>query len=55
LSWNDVSRRVIDWMRIDVARVNWFSTYRVHHRVADHFRTGRAFLVGDAAHIYTRD
>ena len=53
LSWNDVSKRVIDWMRIDVARVNWFSTYRVHHRVADRFRTGRAFLVGDAAHIHS--
>ena len=43
LSWDDVSRRVIEWMRIDVAHVNWFSTYRVHHRVADHFRKGRAF------------
>jgi 2-polyprenyl-6-methoxyphenol hydroxylase-like FAD-dependent oxidoreductase len=53
LSWNDVSRRVIEWMRIDVERVNWFSTYRVHHRVADHFRTGRAFLLGDAAHIHS--
>jgi 2-polyprenyl-6-methoxyphenol hydroxylase-like FAD-dependent oxidoreductase len=53
LSWNDVSKRVIDWMPIDVARVNWFSTYRVHHRVADGFRTGRAFLVGDAAHIHS--
>jgi 2-polyprenyl-6-methoxyphenol hydroxylase-like FAD-dependent oxidoreductase len=53
LSWSDVSRRVIEWMRIDVARVHWFSTYRVHHRVADHFRRGRAFLVGDAAHIHS--
>jgi 2-polyprenyl-6-methoxyphenol hydroxylase-like FAD-dependent oxidoreductase len=26
LSWDDVSTRVIDWMRIDVAHVNWFST-----------------------------
>jgi hypothetical protein len=25
----------------------------VHHRVADHFRKGRAFLVGDAAHIHS--
>ncbi len=41
LSWNDVSRRVLAWMRIDVANVNWFSTYHVHHRVADHFRKGR--------------
>jgi 2-polyprenyl-6-methoxyphenol hydroxylase-like FAD-dependent oxidoreductase len=53
LSWNDVSQRVIEWMRMDVQRVNWFSTYRVHHRVADHFRRGRAFLLGDAAHIHS--
>jgi 2-polyprenyl-6-methoxyphenol hydroxylase-like FAD-dependent oxidoreductase len=53
LKWDDVSRRVIEWMRIDVTRVNWFSTYRVHHRVAEHFRHGRAFLVGDAAHIHS--
>ena len=53
LSWNDVSKRVIAWMRIDVERVNWFSTYRVHHRVADHFRKGCAFLLGDAAHIHS--
>ena len=53
LSWNDVSKRVIEWMRIDVQHVNWFSTYRVHHRVADHFRMGRAFILGDAAHIHS--
>jgi 2-polyprenyl-6-methoxyphenol hydroxylase-like FAD-dependent oxidoreductase len=53
LSWNDVSRRVIEWMRIDIRRVNWFSTYHVHHRVADRFREGRAFLLGDAAHIHS--
>jgi 2-polyprenyl-6-methoxyphenol hydroxylase-like FAD-dependent oxidoreductase len=53
LSWNDVSKRVIEWMSIDVERVNWFSTYRVHHRVADHFRKGCAFLLGDAAHIHS--
>jgi hypothetical protein len=53
LAWNDVSQRVIEWMRIHVSRVNWFSTYRVHHRVADRFRQGRAFLLGDAAHIHS--
>jgi 2-polyprenyl-6-methoxyphenol hydroxylase-like FAD-dependent oxidoreductase len=53
LSWNDVSKRVIEWIRIDVERVNWFSTYRVHHRVADHFRQGCGFLLGDAAHIHS--
>ena len=53
LSWDDVSRRVIEWMRIDVSRVRWFSTYRVHHRVADRFRSGRAFLLGDAGHVHS--
>jgi len=33
--------------------VNWFSTYHVHHRVTEHFRKGRAFLRGDAAHIHS--
>src|SRR6266700_3479158 len=51
LSWDDVSKRVIEWIGIDVARVTWFSTYRVYHRVADRFRAGRAFLAGDAAHL----
>lgn len=53
LSWDDVSKRAMDWVPIGVKRVNWFSTYRVHHRVADHFRKGRAFLLGDAAHVHS--
>jgi 2-polyprenyl-6-methoxyphenol hydroxylase-like FAD-dependent oxidoreductase len=53
LSWNDVSRGILESMRIDVDRVNWFSTYHVHHRVADRFRSGRAFIAGDAAHIHS--
>jgi 2-polyprenyl-6-methoxyphenol hydroxylase-like FAD-dependent oxidoreductase len=53
LSWNDVNKRVLEWMRINVKNVNWFSTYRVHHRVADHFQKGRAFLMGDAAHVHS--
>jgi 2-polyprenyl-6-methoxyphenol hydroxylase-like FAD-dependent oxidoreductase len=53
VSWQDVSKRVIAWMHIDITRVNWFSTYRVHHRVADCFMKGRAFLLGDAAHIHS--
>jgi hypothetical protein len=40
-------------MRIAVEKVNWFSTYRVHHRVAGSFRSGRAFLLGDAAHVHS--
>ena len=53
LSWDDVGKVVIGRLGITVERVNWFSTYRVHHRVADHFGRGRAFLLGDAAHIHS--
>jgi 2-polyprenyl-6-methoxyphenol hydroxylase-like FAD-dependent oxidoreductase len=53
LTWDDVNTTVMKWMPIEVARVNWFSTYHVHHRVADRFRKDRAFLLGDAAHIHS--
>lgn len=53
LRFEDVSGRAIDHLQLSVHKVNWFSTYRVHHRVADRFRTGRAFLLGDAAHIHS--
>jgi 2-polyprenyl-6-methoxyphenol hydroxylase-like FAD-dependent oxidoreductase len=32
---------------------SWFSTYRIHHRCAEHFREGRCFLLGDAAHVHS--
>jgi 2-polyprenyl-6-methoxyphenol hydroxylase-like FAD-dependent oxidoreductase len=53
VDWSDVNQRAIERVRLDVRRVNWFSTYRVHHRVASSFRVGRAFLLGDAAHIHS--
>ena len=31
----------------------WLSRFRLHHRVAEHYRRGRIFLVGDAAHIHS--
>ena len=33
--------------------VDWFSTYRVHHRVAAKFRVGSVFLAGDAGHVHS--
>ena len=51
--WSDVSADILERLKITVDKVNWFSTYRVHHRVASHFRAGRAFLMGDAAHIHS--
>jgi 2-polyprenyl-6-methoxyphenol hydroxylase-like FAD-dependent oxidoreductase len=53
LKFEDVSSRIIDNLKVRIEKVNWFSTYHVHHRVADHFRNGRAFLLGDSAHIHS--
>ena len=53
LTFADVSRRAMRSLKVEVSAVNWFSTYHVHHRVTDRFRGGRAFLVGDAAHIHS--
>jgi 2-polyprenyl-6-methoxyphenol hydroxylase-like FAD-dependent oxidoreductase len=53
LRWEHVDRRPIDRIGLQVDHVNWFSTYHVHHRVADRFRRGRLFLLGDAAHIHS--
>lgn len=40
-------------LQIDITRVNWFSTYKVHTRRVDRFSVGRCFLAGDSAHIHT--
>jgi 2-polyprenyl-6-methoxyphenol hydroxylase-like FAD-dependent oxidoreductase len=53
LQLGDVQGRAMHNLKIEITRVNWFSTYRVHHRVAQQFRRGRAFLLGDAAHIHS--
>jgi len=53
LAFVDVSGRAIEHLKVEVRKVNWFSTYHVHHRVAEHFCKGRAFLLGDAAHIHS--
>src|SRR6266849_8242519 len=53
LTFKDISDRAINHLKVGVNKVNWFSTYHVHHRVTDHFRTGRVFLLGDAAHIHS--
>ena len=53
LEFKDVSAHAIEHLNVHVDKLNWFSTYHVHHRVTDHFRNGRAFLLGDAAHIHS--
>lgn len=36
-----------------VREVVWSSRFRVHHRLAEHYRAGRIFLAGDAAHVHS--
>jgi 2-polyprenyl-6-methoxyphenol hydroxylase-like FAD-dependent oxidoreductase len=36
-----------------ITRVDWTAIYRTHRRLADHYRSGRCFLIGDAAHLHS--
>ncbi len=40
-------------IKLDITRVDWFSTYKVHTRHVEKFSCGKCFLAGDAAHIHT--
>ncbi|HEX3549875.1 MAG TPA: FAD-dependent monooxygenase [Candidatus Elarobacter sp.] len=52
-AWDAVDKRLLAELRTQVEAVRWFSTYRVHHRVASAFRRDAGFLVGDAAHLHS--
>jgi 2-polyprenyl-6-methoxyphenol hydroxylase-like FAD-dependent oxidoreductase len=39
--------------RAVVQDVLWGSRFRVHHKLADAYRSGRVLLVGDAAHVHS--
>lgn len=53
LNFEDVRSKAEALLGVRVTEVNWFSSYHVHHRVAPHFRVGRCFILGDAAHIHS--
>ena len=53
VTFEDVRPRVEGRFSTRVEAVHWFATYRVHHRVAHPWRQGRAFLLGDAAHVHS--
>lgn len=53
VTFDDVASSVTRNTGLEIEHVNWFSSYRVHHRVADRFRDRRAFLLGDAAHLHS--
>lgn len=54
-SFEVISPRIENSLKLPLHFQNtrWFSVYRLHHRHTDHFRVGRAFLAGDAAHIHS--
>ena len=52
-TFDDVKADAERLLQATVAELNWFSTYRVHHRVAGRFHIGRAFLLGDAGHLHS--
>lgn len=53
MSPDDINRRAVDKMQLKIEEINWFSPHHIHHRVANQFRKGRAFLLGDAAHVHS--
>jgi 2-polyprenyl-6-methoxyphenol hydroxylase-like FAD-dependent oxidoreductase len=53
LTYADVRPTVERLVGLRDTRENWFSTYRVSHRVAERFRAGRVFVAGDAGHVHS--
>lgn len=53
IQFKDVEARAIQNTNLSISIVNWFSTYHSHHRVAEHFKQGRVFLLGDSGHIHS--
>jgi 2-polyprenyl-6-methoxyphenol hydroxylase-like FAD-dependent oxidoreductase len=41
------------FMDARLERAAWTALFRIHSRIAERFRAGRVFLVGDAAHIHS--
>lgn len=53
--YEEIERQIIEdtKLNLDITKVSWFSTYKVHSRRVDKFSEGRCFVAGDAAHIHT--
>ena len=53
LQYSEISDYIENKIRVNAAKVNWFSTYRVHNRVSEQFAKGRIFILGDAGHLHS--
>ncbi|MEA9355337.1 FAD-dependent monooxygenase [Bacteriovorax sp. PP10] len=52
-TWDDVKHQALGRLDLKIKSIKWFSSYRVHHRLAEGFRDKNVFLLGDAAHIHS--
>jgi 2-polyprenyl-6-methoxyphenol hydroxylase-like FAD-dependent oxidoreductase len=55
ISFDEVNRDFAKNLKMDVTLSDpqWISLYHAHHRYVAHFRKGRCFLAGDAAHVHS--
>jgi 2-polyprenyl-6-methoxyphenol hydroxylase-like FAD-dependent oxidoreductase len=49
----DVAGALLSKAGLEIAMVQSFASYRVHERIAERWRRGRAFLLGDASHAHS--
>lgn len=52
-TWDDIKDQALGRLDLKIKSIKWFSSYRVHHRLAESFRDKNVFLLGDAAHIHS--
>lgn len=54
-TYDEIAEKALFVMQrpLNVSKVRWFSSYKVHTRHAERFAVDRCFLAGDAAHIHT--
>jgi 2-polyprenyl-6-methoxyphenol hydroxylase-like FAD-dependent oxidoreductase len=60
---SDVDRKPsLEWLRealkarsmnLAIERTHWLTRFEIHHGQVSHYRVGRVFLAGDAAHIHS--
>ncbi|WP_341960069.1 FAD-dependent monooxygenase [Planococcus maritimus] len=53
VEYSEVNEYIKNKIRVSAAKVNWFSTYRVHNRVSERFAKGHIFILGDAGHLHS--
>lgn len=53
LTWEEAAQGIHRRLDIAIEELLWFSTYKVHNRIAPRYRVGRCFILGDAAHVHS--